>query len=85
MFAVDAYQIILKTLGEAKSAMGLTGEEKLTPDLQNRIFEQFLSPKAGGGALVRYLTKGVGTADQAQYAAAKEWASVAVPSLDQLK
>lgn len=79
MFAVGRYQMIPTTLAMAKEKLGLTGDELFTPELQDRIFREVLIPKAGGGALARFLSEGIGTVDQAQYAAAKEWASVAVP------
>jgi muramidase (phage lysozyme) len=80
MFAVGAYQIIIPTLRDAVRAMKLTGDEQLTPQMQDRIFSEFLIPKAGGGALGNFLHRGEGTVDDAQLAAAREWASVAVPS-----
>jgi hypothetical protein len=59
--------------------MNLTGDEKYDPDLQERVFREYLINKAGGGALAEFVKNGIGTADDAQYAAAKEWASIAVP------
>ncbi|WP_143756675.1 hypothetical protein [Caballeronia glebae] len=40
----------------------------------------FFSKKEDGGALANFVNTGKGTVDDAQYAAAKEWASIAVPS-----
>lgn len=80
MFAVGAYQIIQPTLRSAMTAMNLTGNERLTPELQDRIFSDFLVPTAGNGALGRFMTTGEGTVDQAQAAAARQWASIAVPA-----
>lgn len=80
MFAVGAYQIIQPTLRSAMTTMNLTGNERLTPELQDRIFAEFLVPTAGNGALGRFMTTGEGTVDQAQAAAARQWASIAVPA-----
>jgi len=80
MFAVGAYQITIPTLKAAVRALKLKGDEQLTHELQDRIFAEFLIPKAGGGALGNLLNRGEGTVDQAQLAAAHEWASVAVPA-----
>lgn len=79
MFATGKYQTIIKTLRAAKDAMGLTGAEKYDEELQERVFAEYLLEKAGGGALASFVRDGVGTVDDAQYAAAKEWASIAAP------
>jgi hypothetical protein len=80
MFAVGAYQITIPTLRGAVRALKLTGDERLTTQMQDRIYAEFLIPKAGDGALGTLLNRGEGTVDQAQLAAAREWASVAVPA-----
>lgn len=80
MNTTGAYQIKIGTLELAKRKLKLTGEERFTPELQDRIFTDFLISKAGGGRLAAFINKGQGTVDDAQYAAAKEWASVAVPA-----
>ncbi len=80
MFATGKYQTTIGTLKLAKQAMGLTGNEKYTPELQERVFREFLLQKAGGGKLAAFVNNGVGTVESAQYAAAKEWASIAVPA-----
>jgi LysM repeat protein len=80
MFATGKYQTTLDTLAAAKKKMGLTGNEKYTPEMQERVFREFLVDKAGGGKLAAFINKGEGTIDTAQYAAAKEWASIAVPA-----
>jgi len=79
MFATGKYQTIIKTLRAAKESMGLTGSEKYDADLQERVFAEYLLSKAGGGALASFVRDGVGSVDDAQYAAAKEWASIAAP------
>jgi hypothetical protein len=80
VFAVGAYQITLPTLRGAVSTMGLTGEELLNLQLQDQIFSNYPVPTAGNGALGDFINNGVGTVDQAQLAAAHQWASVAVPA-----
>lgn len=80
MFATGKYQTTIGTLKLAKEAMGLTGNEKYTPEMQERVFREFLLDKAGGGVLAAFVKEGKGTVDQAQYAAAKEWASIGVPA-----
>lgn len=80
MFATGKYQTTIGTLKLAKEAMGLTGNEKYTPEMQERVFREFLLDKAGGGVLAAFVKEGRGTIDQAQYAAAKEWASIGVPA-----
>lgn len=80
MFATGKYQTVISTLTSAKQAMGLTGEELYDADLQERVFAEYLLEKAGGGALARFVKDGIGTIDDAQYAAAKEWASIAAPA-----
>jgi hypothetical protein len=80
LFATGKYQTIIPTLREAKQAMGLTGNERYTPELQERVFREFLINKAGGGKLSAFINDGKGSVDGAQYAAAKEWASIAVPA-----
>ncbi|CAM2186702.1 hypothetical protein PSAC2689_70005 [Paraburkholderia sacchari] len=80
LFATGKYQTVISTLSRAKVAMNLTGDEKYDVDMQERVFREYLINKAGGGALAAFVKNGVGTADDAQYAAAKEWASIAAPS-----
>jgi hypothetical protein len=79
LFAVGQYQITFPRLRGAVAAMGLTGNERMTPELQDRIFAEYLVPTAHNGALGRYIFEGTGTVDDAQYAAAREWASIALP------
>lgn len=45
LFAVGKYQIIPKTLEEIKSKMNLTGDEKFTPELQDRMFNEHIIQK----------------------------------------
>ena len=78
MNAVGKYQIIASTMRQAKKAMGLTGNEKFTKEMQERIFREFLVPKRKG--LADYLNGGKTSLAQAQYEASKEWASIPVPA-----
>lgn len=77
MNAVGKYQIIASTMKEAISTMGLTGNEKFTPQLQEKIFRDFLIPKRK--QLHKYLNGGNVSVEHAQYEASKEWASIPVP------
>ena len=79
LFATGKYQTAITTLRKAKTAMNLSGDEKYDAEMQERVFREFLIDKAGGGALAAFLKNGVGTVDDAQNAAAKEWASIAAP------
>lgn len=79
LFATGKYQTIISTLREAKAKLKLTGEELYTPELQERVFRDFLFEKAGGGKLADYVKRGEGAVDDAMYAASKEWASIAAP------
>ncbi|HEL3809155.1 TPA: peptidoglycan DD-metalloendopeptidase family protein [Stenotrophomonas maltophilia] len=79
MFATGKYQTIFGTLKAAKAKLGLTGNEKYDAELQERVFREYLLYKAGDGALGRLVIEGKGTVDDAQMAAAQEWASIAAP------
>jgi hypothetical protein len=77
MNAVGKYQVIASTMKQAMKAMGLSGNEKFTPELQEKIFREFLIPKRKG--LNDYLKGGKTSLARAQYEAAMEWASIPVP------
>lgn len=79
LFATGKYQTVFATLRLAKSAMSLTGDEKYDAVMQERVFREYLFNKAGGGVLARFVKNKQGSVDDAQYAASKEWASIAVP------
>jgi hypothetical protein len=79
-FATGKYQTVFATLKLAKAAMNLSGSEKYDAAMQEQVFREYLIDKAGDGVLSKFVKKGQGTIDEAQYAAAKEWASIAVPS-----
>lgn len=80
MFATGKYQTTLDTLRLAKTAMKLSGNERYDAAMQERVFREYLIYKAGGGALARFVLDGKGTFEDAQYAAAQEWASIAAPN-----
>jgi muramidase (phage lysozyme) len=72
LFATGKYQIIPETMQGAKKALGLSGEERFTPELQERIFTDHLSKKAG---IDDYL-RGKLSTEQAVKRGAQEWASI---------
>lgn len=80
LFCTGKYQTIIPTLKSARDQLGLTGDEFYNADLQERVFREFLLPKAGGGKLAAFIFNAIGSVDDAQYAAAKEWASIGVPT-----
>ncbi|MGO4332961.1 hypothetical protein [Cupriavidus sp. M-11] len=80
LFATGKYQTTISTLKLAKTSIALTGAEKYDANMQERVFSEFLLDKAGGGALSDFIKNGKGTIDDALYAAAKEWASIAAPN-----
>lgn len=84
-YTTGKYQTIIPTLREGKIKLGLTGEEKYDEDMQERMFADFLIYHAGGGVLAKFIKQGVGTVDDAQYAASKEWASIAAPVTRRIK
>ena len=77
--AVGKYQMIKGTFADGVKALGLNGNEKFTPALQERFFSDYLLKKAGGGALLNYVQGKAGNLENALLAAAKEWASFPVP------
>lgn len=80
MFATGKYQTIISTLRKAKEVMDLSGDEKYDADMQEQVFSEYLLDKAGSGGLGAFVRKRKGTIDDAQLAAAQEWASIAAPT-----
>jgi hypothetical protein len=74
MNAVGKYQIIASTMKGLVSKMGLTGEEKLTPEMQDRLF-MALMPKA----TTDYVSGRSSDVNAAITGLAKEYASIGVP------
>jgi hypothetical protein len=78
LFAVGKYQIIPSTMKGAVKALGLSGNERLTPELQERIFRDYLFGQK------RPLLKGFVTGEHnnlnhAVKAGSREWASIENP------
>ncbi len=76
LFAVGRYQLIPATLNAAIVSLGLNVDEKLSEEMQDKIFDEYLitvkRPK-----IIAYLEKD-GTVEDAMYASAQEWASIGV-------
>lgn len=75
IFAAGRYQVITPTLKRAMKSMGLKGDEKFTPELQDRIFKEALLPRQ----VSDFITGKSDDMDSAQLALAKEWRSFADP------
>lgn len=76
IFAAGRYQVITPTMKSAMKKMSLTGEEKFTPELQDKMFKDALLPSK-----VRDFVNGKSDdMNGAQLALAKEWRSFADPS-----
>ncbi len=84
-YTTGKYQTIIPTLREGMIKLGLTGDERYDEDMQERMFSDFLIFHAGKGVLAKFIKQGIGTIDGAQYAASKEWASIAAPVNCQIK
>ena len=82
IFAVGRYQAIPKTLDAAVKAMGLKGDEKFTPELQDRIFGEYLAG-AKRPEIAAYLSGQSNDLQAALKATSAEWASVADPETGQ--
>lgn len=76
IFAAGRYQIISPTLKETIKRMGLSGNEKFTNDLQDKMFESILSqnPKIAG-----FLNGKHNSVENAQAGMAEVWASFINP------
>lgn len=81
LFAVGKYQIIPGTMDEVVRGMGLSGNERLTPALQERMFSDYLiaEKRPDIKAYITGETNGPDGLRRAQIATAREWASVAHP------
>ena len=77
LFAVGKYQVVTGTLRDAVRSLGLNVSEKFTPQLQERIFAEFLATKKKGRRALEGFVKGKSdNADAAVNDAALEWASL---------
>lgn len=77
--AVGKYQIVPKTFEAAVRSLNISGNEKFTPQLQERLFNDYLIQKAGGGAAYAYIQGKHNDLNKALTAMAQEWASFPVP------
>ncbi len=75
LFAVGKYQAIPDTLKGAVSTLGISLNEKFTPELQEKIFTGYLASRKRP-QIEKYI-KGSGSLENASHAVAQEWASVA--------
>ncbi|MDR6990520.1 peptidoglycan-binding protein [Luteimonas sp. 3794] len=82
VFAVGKYQIIPSTMDAAVARLGITRDTPFTPELQDRIFTDYLLREKQPA--VRDYVVGVAnvTREQAQLGLAREWASFGDPFKD---
>lgn len=78
LFAVGKYQVIPETLKDAVSQLGISSGEKLTPELQDKIFNEYLL-KSKRREVANYISGKSDNLEAAALALSKEWASVAAP------
>ncbi|WP_158677441.1 MIC19/MIC25 domain-containing protein [Chromobacterium vaccinii] len=78
LFAIGKYQIIPTTMADAVKKLKLTENEKLTPELQEKIFSDYLIAKKRP-QVKNFITGKETSPAKAQTALAAEWASVADP------
>lgn len=78
LFAVGKYQIVKDTLKEAVASMKLSKNEKFTPELQDRMFSEFLAGSRRRD-MKKYITGKSNNKNKAIFSASKEWASIANP------
>ena len=74
MNAVGKYQIIRTTMEGLVKQMGLTGNEKLTPEMQDKLFKALIPSSA-----TNYMSGKSNNKQKAMLDLAKVWASIAVP------
>ena len=81
LFAVGKYQVIPSTMTGAVNTLGIDPNAKFTPQLQERIFADYLidEKRPDIKAYITGQTNGPEGRERAQYAAALEWASVGDP------
>ncbi|MBU0917930.1 MAG: hypothetical protein KKD97_16430 [Gammaproteobacteria bacterium] len=78
LFAVGKYQLIPSTMKEAVSALGISGGEKFTPDMQERIFRDFIVGRKRR-AISDYINGRSDDIGAAAVAVSKEFASAENP------
>ncbi|MDH0563776.1 hypothetical protein [Acinetobacter courvalinii] len=74
MNAVGKYQIIASTMKGLVKQLGLTGQEKLTPEMQDRLFEALIPSSAKD-----FMNGANNDKNKAMIDLAKVWASIGVP------
>lgn len=74
MNAVGRYQIIASTLSDLKGKLNLTGEEKFTPEMQDKLFLELLPQ-----GVKDYVDGKSDDLNGALTALSKKWASIGVP------
>ena len=81
LFAVGKYQVIPDTMAGAVRTLGIDPNARFTPQLQERIFADYLvdEKRPDIRAYITGQTNGAEGRERAQYAAALEWASVGDP------
>ena len=81
LFAVGKYQVIPDTMAGAVRTLGIDPNTRFTPQLQERIFADYLidEKRPDIRAYITGQTNGPEGRERAQYAAALEWASVGDP------
>lgn len=79
LFATGKYQTVIITLDEAKRSLGLTGDELYDESMQERVFREHLLAKGAGKVVRQFILEGNVEIADAQYAAAKVWASICAP------
>ena len=77
--AVGRFQMVPETVEAGVKALGLKGNERFTPQLQERFFNEYLIQKAGGGHALGYIQGKHNDLNKAMVAMAKEWAGFPVP------
>ncbi|MFC5570315.1 XVIPCD domain-containing protein [Lysobacter yangpyeongensis] len=80
LFAVGKYQIIPQTMDDAVARLGLQPGERFTPQVQDRIFSEYLIVTKRPAIHDYIVGKPDATLHNAQYALACEWASFGDPS-----
>lgn len=76
IFAFGKYQIIPETMAESVAALGISPDEKVTPELQERIFSGYLT-QGKRPDIAGFIRGEHNDIRKAQLAGAQEWASIA--------
>lgn len=79
VFAVGLYQMTPDTTKHAVEALGLKGEQKFTPELQDRIFSEYLLRQKRPGIEAYIKDEGKNSLKSAQHELSKEWAGMPDP------